>query len=87
MLELEGSSLVRRVAGYCRLFQELDAGPRQGLVGRGGGRGGGGAPWKQQITGGRSLTGCHSSALTPSCLMSWLLVSLRNLNPGEGAKF
>lgn len=84
MLELEGSSLVRRVAGYCRLFQELDAGPRQGLVG---GRGGGGAPWKQQITGGRSLTGCHSSALTPSCLMSWLLVSLRNLNPGEGAKF
>ena len=27
MLELEGHSLVRRVAGCCRLFQDLAAGP------------------------------------------------------------
>lgn len=39
MLELEGHSLVRRVAGCCRLFQELAAGPRRGRGGEGGGEG------------------------------------------------
>lgn len=50
------------------------------------GGGGRGAPWKQQITGEEPdrlpLLSPH-----PSCLMSWLLVSLRNLNQERGAKF